>query len=165
MHATFEVVLRSLAPKPGKRLNFYSGADLDRALSQSGVDVAPFKPLYRPLTAMARRRKRIVHDADLASPTATVSEPWGFVDDYMLAYWLLAVPVFFFQLRVSTNTASDEERKRLSKLRTAMEGYTELGHELLAFAKVTPEQRSAAMEKLAKTTQRVTEILVGVRIV
>src|SRR6266566_2389651 len=65
LHATFEVVLRNHLPKKNKKLNFYSGTDIDKALKLCGIDHMPFKPLYPPLIQMAKRRKRIVHDADL----------------------------------------------------------------------------------------------------
>jgi hypothetical protein len=65
LHATFEVVLNSHLPAPRKGVCFYSGADIDKALKQSSIDAKPFKPLYPTLTQMAKRRTRIVHDADL----------------------------------------------------------------------------------------------------
>jgi len=77
LHATFEVVLRSRIPKPNKSLSFYSRTDLDKALTLSGIDAKPFAPLYAPLTQMAKRRKRIVHEADFSGRTDVVSEAWG----------------------------------------------------------------------------------------
>src|SRR5437867_1485023 len=74
LHATFEDVLRSRSGPKGKKLNFYSGADLDRFLQQWRLDPTPFKSLYKTLTQMAKRRNRIVHAADLSKKTDTASE-------------------------------------------------------------------------------------------
>jgi hypothetical protein len=110
LHATFEVVLRSHLPNPNKTLSFYSRTDLDKALKRSRIDPKPFKPLYPPLTEMAKRRHRIVHEADLSKRTDTVSEAWGAADDWQLAMWLMAVPAFYYQLRISTGLADVVER-------------------------------------------------------
>jgi hypothetical protein len=92
LHATFEVALRSYIRRPTRSLSFYSRSDLDKALRLSGIDPAPFRPFYPPLTQMAKRRKRIVHEADLAHDKP---QEWSIVDDRQLIMWLLAVPAFY----------------------------------------------------------------------
>ena len=48
LHATFEDVLRSIARQPNKKMSFYSGADIDKVLRQSGLDPAPSSPCTHP---------------------------------------------------------------------------------------------------------------------
>jgi hypothetical protein len=136
LHATFEDVLRSMARQPNKKISFYSGADIDKVLRQSGLDPRPFKPLYPPLTQMAKRRKRIVHEADLSKPTDTVSEVWTIVDDWQLIMWLMAVRGFYYQLRISVNAASAVERAMCERLRKAMQSHVDFGNQLRAFPEV-----------------------------
>ncbi len=105
LHANFEVAFRCRLPRTAGNLSFYSRQDFDKALKRIGVDVAPFRPLYPPLTQMAKRRKEIVHDADLGGD----NEPhgWSIADDWQLIMWLMAVPAFYYQLRISLGLANE----------------------------------------------------------
>jgi hypothetical protein len=135
LHATFEVALRSHIPKPSHRLRFcfYSRADLDKVLKLSGLDATPFRFFYPPLTQMAKRRKRIVHEADLLR-----GEPdeWSMVDDWQLVMWLMAVNAFYYQLRISLRAANTAEQAMCGKLRTAMASHVAFGKQLIAFPEV-----------------------------
>lgn len=159
LHATFEVVLRSLLPNPNKSLSFYSRADLDKALKLSRIDPKPFKPLYPPLTQMAKRRKRIVHEADLSKRTDTVSEAWGVVDDWQLLMWLMAVVAFYFQLRMSVNAASVVERTMYERHRKVMMNHVDFAKQLLAFPKVLPDLRREALLRIVDTLKGIAETL------
>lgn len=92
LHATFEVALRSHIPKPSRSLSFYSRTDLDKVLKFSGIDATPFRFLYPPLTRMANRRKRIMHEADLLRGEP---EEWSIADDWHLIMWLMVVHAFY----------------------------------------------------------------------
>lgn len=109
LHATFEDILRSHLPKQNRKLTISSGAMLAKALTLSGIDAKPFKRLFPPLIQMAKRRHRIVHNADLKNRTDTVSEIWGVVDEWQLIMWLLAVMAFYYQLRTAVNGGSVAE--------------------------------------------------------
>lgn len=159
LHATFEGILRSHVPKPNKSLSFYSGTDIDKAFKQSGIDAKPFKPLYPPLTQMAKRRKRIVHEADLSNRTDTVSGAWGIVDDWQLIMWLLAVAAFYYQLRMSANAASVVESTMYERLRKAMLSHVDFGNQLLAFPKVPPELQREALQKTVITLEAIAATL------
>jgi hypothetical protein len=155
LHATFEVALRSQVPKPGKRLSFYSSTDIDKALRLSGIDAQPFKPLYPPLTAMAKRRKQIVHEADLSKTTDTVSEPWGIADQWQLIMWLMAVPAFYYQLRISINAASEIDRSRYERFRTAMLSHIGFANQLLGFPEMPLELRKEGLEQILDTLESI----------
>ena len=114
LHATFEVVLRSHIPKPSRSLSFYSRADFDKALKFSGIGPMPFRSLYPPLTQMAKRRKRIVHEADLLRGEL---DEWSIADDWRLIMWLLAVLAFYYQLRISHRAANTVERVMHGEIR------------------------------------------------
>jgi hypothetical protein len=161
LHATFEDVLRSHLPKPNRSLSFYSRTDLEKALKLSGIDAKPFRPLYPPLTQMAKRRKHIVHQADLSAHTAVVSEVWGVADDWQLIMWLMAVPAFYYQLRMSTGAATVVERAMYGRLRAAMLIHVDFGKQLLALPTVPPELhiRLEALRKIVVTLDSITAIL------
>jgi hypothetical protein len=151
LHVTFETLVRSQARQPNKRWNFNSGADIDKALRQSGIDAKPFKPLYPPLTQLAKRRNRIVHDADFSKPTDTVVEKWNIADYWQLIMWNLAVLAFYHRLLVVTNAANEEENKLHEQLGKAMTDHVDYGKQLLAFAKTPPELRLEALQKMNDT--------------
>jgi hypothetical protein len=157
LHATFEDVLRSYLPKPNKSLSFYSGTDIDKALKLSGIDAKPFRPLYPPLTQMAKRRKRIVHQADLPSHMVAVSEVWSIVDDWQLMMWLMAVLAFYYQLLMSTGVATVVERAMYERIRAAMQIQVDFGHQLQALATVPPkpELRLEALRKISVTMESI----------
>ena len=148
LHATFEVVLRSHIPKPNRSLSFYSRTDLEKALKLSGVDAEPFRPLFPPLTQMAKRRKRIVREADLSNGAFQL---WDVGDDWQLIMWLMAVPAFYCQLRTSLQTANVVERTMYERLRTSMLSHVKFGNQLLAFPNVPPELRVQALEETVVT--------------
>jgi hypothetical protein len=159
LHATFEDVLRYYLPKPNKSLSFYSKSDLDKALKKSGINAMPFKSLYPPLTQMAKRRTQIVHNADLSKPANVVSEAWGIADDWQLVMWLMAVPAFYYQLRVSTKAANEVEVIMCEKYRIAMLSHVEFGNHLLSFPKVSPELRVEALQKTSLLLEKIIAIL------
>jgi hypothetical protein len=156
LHATFEVALRSHIPKPGRSLSFYSRADFDKALKLSGIDATPFRFLYPTLTQMAKRRQRIVHGADLLH-----GEPyeWSIADDWQLIMWLLAVPTFYYQLRISLRAANTVERAKYRNLRTAMASHVAFGKQLLAFPTVPRDLRLQALHETVVTLESIMSML------
>jgi hypothetical protein len=161
LHSTFETLARSLAHQPDKKWSVYSGTDIDKALGQAGIDPKPFKPLYRPLTQLAKRRKRIVHDADFAKSSDTVVEKWDIADYWQLAMWNLAVLVFYYRLLVVTDAANDTEIKKHEQVCRAMTAHVDFGNQLVAFAKTPPESRIAALQRLADTLNTILALLKG----
>ena len=142
--------------KPSPSLSFSARTDLDKALKLSGIDATPFRFLYPPLTQMAKRRKRIVHEADLLH-----GEPdeWSIADDWQLIMWLLAVPAFYYQLRISLRAANTVEQAMYEKLRTAMTSHVAFGKQLLAFPDVPPELRIQALQEMVVTLESIISTL------
>ena len=156
LHATFEVALRSYIPQPTRSLSFYSRSDLDKALRLSGIDPAPFRPLYPTLTQMAKRRKRIVHEADLAHDKPL---KWGIADDWQVIMWLLAVPAFYYQFRISLGLARAVEREMSKRLRTAMASHVAFGKQLLAFPSGPRDLRVQALQEVVATLEGIVATL------
>ncbi len=140
----------------GRSLSFYSRTDLDKALKLSGIDATPFRFLYPPLTQMAKRRKRIVHEADLLH-----GEPdeWGFADDWQLIMWLMAVIAFYYQLRISLRTANMVERAIYGRLRTAMASHVAFGKQVRALPEVPPELGIQALQDMVVTLESISSTL------
>jgi hypothetical protein len=159
LHATFEVLLRSKTHRPKK--SFYSRADFDKALKQAGIDAKPFKSLYPPLTQMAKRRKRIVHDADLPDSDEAVLEAWNVVDYWQLLMWNLAVVAFYYQMLISTNEANEAELAKYRDVREAMTSHISFGNQLVAFSTMSEEGRAEALKRIVDTLDSMVATLVG----
>jgi hypothetical protein len=147
LHAAFEDLLRCNAPQGNERLTFYSGADIDKALRKGGMDSKAFKALYPPLTQMATRRKRIVHEADLAKKTDIVAQPWTIADDWQLIMWLLAVSAFHSLMRMSISHEDKGATEEYGKLREAMDGFIAFGQQMVALSE-TPTDLEERMNAL-----------------
>lgn len=127
LHATFEGSLETLNPKPVKS-GIYSRADLDKALRRVGLDPIPFRTLYPPLTQMAKRRKRIVHEGDML-PTGVV-EDIGFTDMWVFGMWNMAVVAFHYQLLFAKENKEHTRQlwsQQYESVKEAMMQYTEFG--------------------------------------
>jgi hypothetical protein len=161
LHATFEDVLRSRANQDYKKFSIYSGVDIEKVLRKCRLDPAPFKPLFPPLTQLAKRRKRIVHDADLPNRTATASEAWTITDHWQLIMWLLAVPAFHLMLCMSMDHKDQAAREKYRKLREAMGTWVDFGKQLVVFPKTTPDMdlQTSASRKALATLESVAAIL------
>lgn len=156
LHATFEVALRSHILRHNRSWSFSARTDLDKALKFSGIDATPFRFLYPPLTQMAKRRHRIVHEADLLRDKP---HEWSIADDWQLIMWLLAVPAFYYKLRISLRAANTVERAMYEKLRTAMTSHVTFGKQLLAFPAVPPELRLEALQETVVTLDAIVSTL------
>jgi len=99
---------------------------------------------------MAKRRTRIVHDADLLDGTVHL---WTVADDWQLVMWLLAVPAFYNRLLISLEVASRVERAKYTRLQAAMASYVEYGKQLLALPKLSPDAQVQAFLGLAPTLE------------
>ena len=163
LHATFEDVLRSRSGPKEKKLTFYSGADINKALQQWRLDPTPFKSLYPPLTQMAKRRKRIVHEADLSKKTDTASEAWTIADDWQLSMWMSAVLAFYFLLRATIDHDDEVARVAYEKLREAMDRVVNFGNQPVALADTPPELRMEALQKILQTLDSVSAALLVVQ--
>jgi hypothetical protein len=156
LHATFEVALRSLIPKLRGRWNFYSSNDLDRALRFCGIDATPFRCVYPTLTQLAKRRQRIVHNADFLRGQP---HEWSIADDWSLIMWLIAVPAFYYQLRISLRAATEVERAMPGNLRTAMARHVAFGKQMLALPAVPRKLRLEALQEIVVTLKSISSTL------
>lgn len=161
LHATFEVAMRSYVPKGGRTLTFSGAVDLDKALKGSGLDPTPFKALYPALVQMAKRRNLIAHQADLSNPMDTTPESWNISDEWQLTLWLMAVPAFYYKMRMALGIADDDEKKRYDWNMTAMVNHREFAHQLLDFPQLPPERRIDALKRIVSTLNRTVSILKG----
>lgn len=159
LHATFETVLRSHFRRPDARFTFCGRSDLDNALRLSDIDPAPFRRLYNPLVAMAKRRTRIVHEADLPTRQTTVEEPWRIADTWQLIMWLMAVPAFYYRLRESVGVADAVERKMLERLHGAMQHHVAFANRLLEVVSLEGPERPAALQEALTVWTTITEML------
>jgi hypothetical protein len=142
-------------PSPAAR-RFSARTDLDKAFKFSGIDAMPFRFLYPSLVQMAKRRHRIVHEADLLHDEP---QDWSIADDWQLIMWLLAVCAFFYQLRISLRAANPVEQARYEKLRIAMASHVAFGKQLLAFPTAPLELRLQALQEIAFTLETIVSML------
>jgi hypothetical protein len=134
LHAAVEDLVRSQL-SANRQFSFQSGADIDKALRHAGFDSNSLKPLYRPLTAMAKRRTRIVHEADLASNSSTIVEPWSVADLWQLTQWNLAVVAFYYQMLILLTEPRQVFVERYDNARKAMDANIRFTNQLMNFPK------------------------------
>jgi hypothetical protein len=115
--------------------------------------------LYPTLTQLAIRRKRIVHNADLPTPAATISEPWQLVDTWQLIMWLLAVSAFYYQLCVSIENDTVVEKKAFQNHMDAMHEWHNVAKAFIRFPGVLSDQRLNAIKEIADMVKKVADIL------
>jgi hypothetical protein len=161
LHAAVEDQIRSNISH-NRTFTFQSGADIDKALKYAGFNAAPLRPLYRPLTAMARRRNRIVHETDLPSKSTTI-EPWGVVDVWSLTQWNLTVLAFHFKLMEVLTIQHDVFSRRYDGARKAMDENIEYAKLLMNFPKVNLADQRAALQAMADKLAAVMAALEPVR--
>jgi hypothetical protein len=159
LHATFEMLVRSQTHYQDRKWSFYSAADIERAFRHSGIDATPFESLYPPLTQMARRRNRIVHDADFATFVDPAIEKWALADTWQLTIWDMSVLAFYYRFLISTDENSEVERKNDEQLVQVMTRHVEFGRQTLVFARAPRESRIEAFHKIADSLESVSEIL------
>jgi hypothetical protein len=156
LHATFEMLVRSQTRYQDRKWSFYSAADIERAFRHSGIDAAPFESLYPPLTQMAKRRNRVVHDADSATSVDPAFEKWALADTWQLTIWEMAVLAFYYKLLISTDENAEVERKKDEQLGQLMTRHVEFGRQTQVFARAP---KIEAFHKMADSLESVNEIL------
>jgi hypothetical protein len=135
LHAAFEDMLREYAnPRKGP-INLYSRADIEKVLRYRGISSKPFMWLFPALTQMAKRRKRLVHDADLPSRKYTAVPDWSIADEWQLILWTIAVPAFFALLQVHLRSDDEQHRSTYERLKAGIEEVYRLGKALVDLTK------------------------------
>jgi hypothetical protein len=160
LHATFEVALRGHVSNAVKGFTFSGKSDLDKALKRSGVDPAQFAHLYQPLIQMARRRNRIVHQADLEDDS-TIADAWNVADEWQLMLWLMAVPAFFYKMRIERGIASAKEAEKYNWNLLAMEHHGTFAKQVLAFPSLPEHLRIQGLQEISATLQTTAASLKG----
>src|SRR4051794_5266098 len=113
-----------------------------------GLDTAPFKSLYPALEAMMKARHRIVHEADLTPGEDPACPTWSVANEFLLAFWLLAVLTFYSQLSVSIDPADELQRWYLARLTGALARAREVGNRLREMTPVPKESLPLAIDGL-----------------
>jgi hypothetical protein len=160
LHATFEVALRGHVSNAGKGFTLSGKSDLDKALKRSGVDPAQLAHLYPPVIQMARRRNRIVHQADLEDDS-TIADGWNVADEWQLMLWLMAVPAFYYKMRIERGVASAKEAEKYNWNLLAMEHHGTFAKQMLAFPSLPEHLRIQGLQEISATLQTMAASLKG----
>ena len=158
LHATVEDLVRSQLPA-NSQFSFQSGADIDQAIKRAGCDPKALKPLYRPLTAMAKRRNRIVHEADLASHSSTVVEPWSVADTWQILQWNLAVLAFYYQMLIVLTEPHQVFVDKYDSTRKAMAEHIKFAHHLMNFPKGPLEVQKKMLNDMGESLDSIMALL------
>jgi hypothetical protein len=158
LHAAVEDLVRSQLPAK-KSFSFQSGADIDKALRQASFDPRPLNALYPPLTAMAKRRNRIVHEADLSSKSGTIVEPWSIADLWQLTQWNLAVVAFYYQIFIVLTGPHQGIEERYKNARKAMDTNVKFANQLMNFPKGSLEPQKKALEEMIESLGSIMSLL------
>jgi hypothetical protein len=155
LHASFEDFVRSHFRKPNKKVSFSSNSDIERALKRLKVEPALYKDLFPPLTPMTKRRHQIVHRADLCDAQSDTSNPWNITDDWQLIHWHLVVAVFYHRVRKATGPISMVEDRARQNVECALVKNIEFARELVAFPKLSLEERQQGAANLAELSNNI----------
>jgi hypothetical protein len=158
LHATVEDLIRSQLPG-NKTFSLQSGPNIDKALKQAGLDSSSLKPLYGPLTAMVKRRNRIVHGADFASRSSTVVEPWSVADVWQTLQWNLAVLAFYYQMLIVLTEPRQVFVDKYNKARKAMDENLEFARHLMKFPKEPLELQKMTLKDMSKSLESMMSLL------
>ena len=149
LHASVEDSVRSIVPKGGN-FCFYKGTDIDKALKRASLDSAPLKELYPPLNQLAKRRNRIVHEADMVSKTDVSIEELGAVDLWWLVQWMIAAIAFNYRLLTVCAGPHPDLLQCYENAKAAMRKNQEYAEVLMNFPKEDFSLQQAALVKLLK---------------
>jgi hypothetical protein len=159
LHAAVEDLIRSQLPR-NKKFSFQSGDDIDKVFKRAGFDSSSLKPLYRPLTTMAKRRTKIVHYADLASPSSTIVEPWSVADVWQILQWNLAVIAFYYQMHIVLIGPHQGLVDKYNNAITAMDENIKFAHHLIDFPKAEGlELQKKALSEMAKSLESMKSLI------
>lgn len=141
------------------RKTFGSVNDVETILRQMELDTRPFQDIYPDLQQMMTRRHRIVHEADLRSPTDRVSAPWTFVDDLDLTVWMLAVILFYMQLRVSLEPTDEIQKWFRSRVTRGFKLARDTRAEILTIGRVPTDVAKGVLHKASVALSEVKTFL------
>jgi hypothetical protein len=158
LHAAVEDLVRSQLPR-NKNFSFQSGSDIDKVLKHAGYDSSSLKPLYRPLTAMAKRRNRIVHEADLASHSSTVVEPWSVADVWQMLHWNLAVLAFYYQMLIVLTEPRQVFVDKYNNAREAMDENIKFARQMMNVPTGSLELQKKALNDMSKSLESMMSLL------
>jgi hypothetical protein len=158
LHAAVEDLVRSQLPR-NKNFSFQSGSDIDKVLKHAGYDSSSLKPLYRPLTAMAKRRNRIVHEADLASHSSTVVEPWSVADVWQMLHWNLAVLAFYYQMLIVPTEPRQVFVDKYNNARKAMDENIKFARQMMNVPTGSLELQKKALNDMSKSLESMMSLL------
>jgi hypothetical protein len=158
LHATVEDLVRTQLPH-NRSFSFQSGADIDKAIKHAGFDSSSLKPLYPTLTAMAKRRNRIVHYADLASRSSTVVEPWSIADTWQILQWNLAVVAFYYRMLIVLTEPHPVFVERYDNARKSMDENIKFAKQLINFPKGSLELQQKALAEISERLDSITSLI------
>jgi hypothetical protein len=107
---------------------------------------------------MARRRNRIVHEADLAS-SSTVIEPWSIVDTWQIVQWNLAVVPFYYQMLILLTKPHPVFVEKYNNARKAMDENIKFAKQLMHFPKTPSELQLKALSDMKDGLSSVIQLL------
>ncbi len=136
--------------------SFNSSTDVAVILRQMGIDPSHFDGLYPYLDQMMRKRHRIVHEADLASPKDSASPPWSMLGDSLnLLFWLFTVMTFYAQICVLIDPTDEVTRLYGERWRKAIDRTREICDEIVALRNVPAD---SYIVNLQEATARLSEL-------
>lgn len=108
---------------------------------------------------MAKRRNRIVHEADLTLDSITVVEPWGVVDIWQITQWNLAVLAFYYQMLIVLTEPRQVFVDKYNNARKAMDENIKYAHHLMNFPKGPLELQKKALDDMSKSLDSMISLL------
>jgi hypothetical protein len=112
--------------------------------------------LQRPFT---KRRNRIVHEADLASHSSTVVEPWSVADVWQMLHWNLAVLAFYYQMLIVLTEPRQVFVDKYNNARKAMDENIKFARQMMNVPTGSLELQKKALNDMSKSLESVMSLL------
>jgi hypothetical protein len=138
LHAAVEDLVRSHVVRP-RSFTFSVADDIFKALRKANYDPSPLEELRKPLEQFAKRRHRIVHEADLDDGAEDVAQ-WMVVDTWLLMQWLITIVAFQYKFLAVVTQPTALYTTRYQLARKALDQNVALGHALSAIPNNMREQ-------------------------
>jgi hypothetical protein len=158
LHSAVEDLVRSHLPANRQNFSLQSGRDIDKAIKHTGRSPTALASLYPPLTSLARRRNRIVHNADLQADAKNV-EPWDIPDVWQLLQWNLTAIAFHYQMLIIFTRPEPAIIERYGNARLAMDENVKIGDQLVNFPQGSLDAQKEAILNIAASLEKIRALL------
>jgi hypothetical protein len=168
LHSAIEDLVRTHLPDRFKSTFTFSVAnDIFKSLQKAEYDPTPLEPLRNILNQLAKRRHKIVHQADL-NENAEEVDKWKVADLWLLTQWSIAAATFLYLFLPIVTEPHELFSRRANRCRAALDRNVEFGKLLLRLPKQLKDASSrkdfvgakALLDEVARKLSAISDVLI-----